>query len=174
MCGNGAIATPLREAGHLVVASDIVDRGCPDAASEIDFLATKEVPPGIDALVSNPPFNKAEEVIYHALYTLKVPKVIMLLRLAFLEGGNLKSYKGHCRRSVLDNGHLAKFLLFRKRLPMMYQENYVGKKNSNSGMPFMWAVWDLSHEGRPKTFERISWEPILPPPPIETYIASLN
>ena len=100
MAGAGAIVKPLRRAGHEVIASDIVDRGCPDAASGIDFLQVTAKPPRVDCIVSNPPFSKAEEIIYHALYNLEVPKVLMLLRLAFLEGGNLKSHRCHCRRAV--------------------------------------------------------------------------
>lgn len=179
-CGNGAIVLPLREAGHTVIASDLVDRGCPDSKADIDFLETSEAPSGIDAIVSNPPFAKAEQFIYHALYNLRIPKVYMLLRLAFLEGGNLNSYKGKCRRAVLDNGHLAKVLLFRKRLPMIHRENWDGKRNSNSGMPFAWFKFDLSHEG-PCQLERIAWKPAktrikldfrLAPAPIEQYISS--
>ena len=32
-CGPGAIARVLRDAGHAVVATDLVDYGCPDSAS---------------------------------------------------------------------------------------------------------------------------------------------
>jgi len=31
-CGDGAIVTPLRKAGYRVVATDLVDRGCPSSA----------------------------------------------------------------------------------------------------------------------------------------------
>lgn len=179
-CGNGAIVLPLREAGHTVIASDIVERGCPDSQAEIDFLQTKEAPFGVEAIVSNPPFAKAEQFIHHALYNLHIPKVWMLLRLAFLEGGNLNSYKGKCRRAVLDNGHLAKVLLFRKRLPMIHREGWTGKKHSNSGMPFAWVGWSLNHTG-PIVFERIAWKAPktrikldfrLSPTPIEEWIQS--
>lgn len=157
-CGNGAIALPLREAGHIVIAKDLVDRGCPNSENDIDFLQTTEAPPEIEAIVSNPPFAQAEQFIYHALYNLRIPTVWMLLRLAFLEGGNLNSYKGKCRRAVLDNGHLAKVLLFRKRLPMIHREGYTGKKNSNSGMPFAWFKFDLANQS-PCQLERISYKP---------------
>ena len=30
-CGDGAIVNVLREAGHTVYATDLVDRGCPDS-----------------------------------------------------------------------------------------------------------------------------------------------
>lgn len=156
MAGGGAIVNPLRAAGHTVVASDIVDRGCPDCASGVDFLALSKIPPGVQCITTNPPYGCAEEIIYHALYNLHVPTVYMLLRLAFQEGGNLNSYKGKCRRAILDNGHLSKVLLFRRRLPMLHREGYEGKKLSNSGMPLAWYKWDLNHQG-PWTTERIDW-----------------
>src|SRR5262249_8719958 len=37
-CGPGAIVRVLREAGHRVVATDLVDYGCPDSAGGVDFL----------------------------------------------------------------------------------------------------------------------------------------
>ena len=184
MAGNGAIVLPLREEGHIVIASDLVGRGCPDCEAGVDFLAVKEAPSSVQACISNPPYNRCEEIIYHALYSLNIPKVYMLLRWAFMEGGNLKSKKGEWRRQILDGGHLAKVLLFRKRLPMFHREGWEGKKLSNSGMPMGWFCWDLAHQGSPTTIERVDYIPerdpladsvcsmILPPTPLEAYIAS--
>jgi hypothetical protein len=76
------------------------------------------------------------------------PKVIMLLRLAFLESER--------RCSILENCGLARVHVFRKRLPMMLRHGWQGRK-ANSGMAFAWFVWDRSHRG-PMTVDRISWE----------------
>ena len=66
-CGDGALVTPLRAAGFKVIASDIVDRGCPDSHVQ-DFLApafgTKtEAQRRRVAGFTNPPFNRACEFI---------------------------------------------------------------------------------------------------------------
>ena len=78
------------------------------------------------------------------------PKVIMLLRLAFLESER--------RTPILDAGDLARVYVFRKRLPMMHRDGWEGKK-ANSGMAFAWFVWDRAHRGD-TIIKRISWEPL--------------
>lgn len=45
-CGPGAIVRVLREEGHRVYATDLVDYECPDSESRIDFLM--EQAPGIE------------------------------------------------------------------------------------------------------------------------------
>lgn len=154
-CGDGVIVDILRATGRTVYASDIVDRECPGSFVE-DFLKRNKPIPGVECCLTNPPFFLAEEFVHHALYILRIPKVIMLLRLAFLEGGNLNNNKGRCRKQVLDGGHLAQILLFRRRLPFMHRENFTGRRSSNSAMPFMWGCWDLQHNGSAQ-FKRISW-----------------
>lgn len=144
-CGPGAIARELRAAGHEVVATDLVDYQSPDQnASGRDFLMAFE--PEADCIVTNPPFKNADAFVAHAL-TL-CPRVVMLLRLAFMESER--------RRPILDSGSLARVLVYRKRLPMMHREGWEGKKG-NSAMAFAWFVWDRDHTG-PTELRRISWE----------------
>jgi hypothetical protein len=147
-CGPGAIVRVLRGAGHQVYATDLVDYSSPDQdESKWDFLSERQLPIGVQAIVTNPPFKNAGEFVAHALRL--CPKVIMLLRLAFLESEK--------RRPILDTGHLARVYVFRKRLPMMHRHGWNGPTNSNSGMAFAWFVWDREHIG-PTTLHRISWE----------------
>ena len=47
-CGPGAIVGVLRAAGHRVIATDVVDYGCPDAAGGVDFLAQSCAPEGAE------------------------------------------------------------------------------------------------------------------------------
>lgn len=145
-CGPGAIVRVLREAGHKIYATDLVDYGCDDSESRVDFLMEQSAPTYIGAIVTNPPYKLANEFVAHAL-TL-APKVIMLLRLAFLESER--------RRSILDSGQLARVHLFRKRLPMMHRGGWQGNQ-SGSSIPFAWFVWDRAHKG-PTELHRLSWE----------------
>jgi len=146
-CGPGRIVNVLRSYGHMVYATDLVDYKCPDSESRVDFLM--ECPPSfaIGAIVTNPPFKLADQFVAHAL-RLGIPKVIMLLRLAFLESER--------RSDILDNGLLARVYVFRKRLPMMHRNGWTGRL-STSGMAFAWFVWELGQQG-PATIHRISWE----------------
>jgi hypothetical protein len=143
--GRGAIVNVLRDAGHRVLASHLIDYGDPTHFPRRDFLL-EPLPPGCAAIVTNPPFKLAEEFIAHALDL--CPRVVMLLRLAFLESER--------RCHILEERGLARVHVFRKRLPMMHRDGWEGRK-ANSGMAFAWFVWDRGHVG-PATIGRISWD----------------
>lgn len=149
-CGPGSIVGSLRKAGHRVYATDLVDYGCPESTAGADFLMERYPDFYVGAIVTNPPFKLANEFVAHALM-LGIPKVVMLLRLAFIESER--------RRSILDNGTLARVYVFRNRLPMMHRAGrgtQVAKTNS-SAMAFAWFVWEVGHTG-PTELHRISWE----------------
>lgn len=145
-CGPGAIVRSLRQRGHTVWATDLVDYGCPDSEAGVDFLMERQARIDVEAIVTNPPFKLAGEFVEHALAL--CPRVVMLLRLAFLESDR--------RTPILDNGKLARVHVFRKRLPMMHRKAWEGPK-ANSGMAFAWFVWDRFHRG-PTELRRLSWE----------------
>lgn len=146
-CGPGNIAEGLRQAGHRVTATDLVEYHDPrQDLSQVDFLMESRAPDGVEGIVTNPPFKLAGEFVEHALRL--VPVTIMLLRLAFLESER--------RSPILDNGELEAVYVFRKRLPMMHRDGWEGRKAS-SGMAFAWFVWNRNHTG-PATLHRISWE----------------
>ena len=73
----------LRQAGHDVTATDLVNWGCPNSTSQIDFLLERRAPDGVESIVTNPPFKNAPAFVEHALNL--APQVAMLLRLGFLE-----------------------------------------------------------------------------------------
>lgn len=148
-CGPGAIVNVLRAAGHTVLGSDLVDYGNPTCFHGRDFLFERKAPEKCEGIVTNPPFKLAGEFVAHALEL--CPKVVMLLRLAFLESER--------RTPILDAGHLARVHVFKNRLPMMHRSGrgtQVAKTNS-SAMAFAWFVWDREHSG-PTELRRISWE----------------
>ena len=147
-CGPGAIVRVLKEAGHRVYATDLVDYASPDQdAARIDFLLEQQAPDfHIGAIITNPPYKLAGQFVRHALPL--CPRVIMLLRLAFLESDR--------RSSILDGGQLARVHVFRNRLPMMHREGWDGPRASSS-IAFAWFVWDRLHSG-PTELHRISWE----------------
>jgi hypothetical protein len=148
--GRGAVVAVLREHGHNVVASDIADHGgppfTPPSYLNRDFLAERVAPAGTECILTNPPYKLAADFVRHALKL--CPRVIFLLRLAFLESTS--------RSDILDGGKLARIYVFRNRLPMMHRDNWQGPKASNA-IPFMWAVWDAAHHGAAE-LHRISWE----------------
>jgi hypothetical protein len=107
--GRGAIVNVLRAHGHEVIASDIADYGDPTHFAGRDFLVETKLPRGVEMILTNPPYQIVEKFIAHALDL--CPRVIMLLRLAFLESER--------RCAILENRGLARVHVFRKRLPMI-------------------------------------------------------
>lgn len=79
-CGDGAMAKVLAAHGYEVAASDLYDRGYGGAGT--NFLTADR---RVANIVTNPPYNSAEQFIDAALRQ-ATGKVAMLLRLAFLEG----------------------------------------------------------------------------------------
>ena len=143
--GRGAIVNVLRYRGHEVIATDIHDYGFA-LHFVADFLTQTKAPVGCDAIITNPPYQIATEFTRHALNL--VPRVYMLLRLAF--------YESIRRTDVLEQRGLARVHVFRKRLPMMHRHNWTGPRAS-SAIPFAWFVWDRDYPG-PAVIDRISWE----------------
>jgi len=137
-CGTGNIVGVLRDAGHHVYATDLHDWGCPDSRSGVDFLREICAPLGTITIVTNPPFKIAQKFVAHALDL--CPRVIVLLRLAFLETQR--------RGPLFDRGVLARVHVFRNRLPMMHRHNCTGRRAS-SGIAFAWFVFDHNHRGPP-------------------------
>lgn len=145
-CGPGAITRVLRTSGRVVYATDLVDYDSPDQdEAGWDFLMEQQVPIGVQAIVTNPPYKLATEFIRHGLKL--CPKVIMLLRLSFLESTG--------RSDIIDGGKLARVHLFRNRLPMMHRMGWEGPKTTST-VPYAWFVFDENHQGV-TTLHRLTW-----------------
>ena len=141
--GRGVIAHVLRDAGHVVITSDLIDYGNLDFVR--DFLSEFKMLAGCEAICTNPPYQHANKFVEHAIEL--APKVYMLLRLASLE-----SIK---RTAILEHRGLARVHVFRNRLPMLHRDGWTGPRAS-SAICFAWYVWDRNHVG-PATIDRISW-----------------
>jgi hypothetical protein len=133
----------LRDAGHVVVAKDIVARDFP-LDSVADFFDA-DAPLGCEAIVTNPPYRLAARMVSGALHL--VPCVYFLLRLAFLESER--------RSPILDDGTLARVHVFHRRF-MMHRDGWTGPRAS-SQIALAWFCWDRDHTG-PATVDRISWD----------------
>jgi hypothetical protein len=132
---RGAVCNVLRDRGHAVIASDLVDYGF-QLHFVPDFLATTKVPTGTEAILTNPPFKIIGPFIAHALDL--CPRVIMLARLAFLQAD--------CWTEILEHRGLARAHVFRGRLQTMHRYGWTGKR-STSAISFARFVWDRNHRG---------------------------
>lgn len=130
-CGAGHIAKVLTENGHNVVASDLVYRGY--GLAPIDFLQAKEIPDTFD-IITNPPFNLAEEFIRKAFDLLgKHRKAAMLLPLRYLEGKK--------RRDLFDQIPPRRVWVSSSRICCARNGEFETSKQSNA-MAFAWFVWE--------------------------------
>jgi hypothetical protein len=140
-CAGRNAVRVLRDHGHIVIASDVVDYGDLDFVR--DFLAEPKMLAGCEAICTNPPYQYANEFVRHALDL--APEVYMLLRLAFLESAK--------RTDILERRGLRAVHVFRKRLPMMHRDGWAGPRAS-SAIAFAWFCFSRGHNG-PTTIDRI-------------------
>jgi hypothetical protein len=124
-CGDGAMAEVLTEAGYVVEASDIIDRGYGSICDFMDIKGPR------DNIITNPPFKIAAKLLDHALNIAK-KKVCFLLRTAFLESQTryFTFYKDRPPSNVL---------VFSERLSM-YPKGYTVRGGGTTS--YSWFVWD--------------------------------
>ncbi|MBB2203924.1 hypothetical protein [Gluconacetobacter takamatsuzukensis] len=130
-CGNGAMSEVLTKTKNQVISSDLYDRGYGEAG--IDFLSSSRRASNI---VTNPPFNSAEGFVEAGLQAAD-RKLALLLRLAFLEGGNRQ-------RTIFSKVPPARVWVFSERITF-YPE---GAEQKGSGTTaYAWFVWDKNSAG---------------------------
>lgn len=156
-CGNGAITVPLRNRGFSVVATDLHEWGCPASVSGIDFLsdaaqsvaAQMAVDHGNYGIVTNPPFNRAEEFVEAGIRL--SPYVAVLCRLAFLESEG--------RMNWFPQVGLSRVHIIGERLPMMHRYKHEGPKLDKGAMAFCWFIFERSKRRKHQVPLRwISWK----------------
>ena len=138
-CGDGAMAEVLRTTGNDVVATDLYDRGYGEA--NIDFLTTDRVSENI---ITNPPYNSAEGFVRAGL-SKSTRKFALLLRLAFLEGGNRQ-------RTIFSVTPPTRVWVFSERITF-YPAGAV--RGGSGTTAYAWFVWE--HGTEPKS--ELRWIP---------------
>lgn len=127
-CGDGAIARVLKAGGYDVVGSDLHDRGY--GMKHVDFLAEKRL--WAPAIVTNPPFNLADEFALHAL-GLGAEYVALFQRLSWLEGA-----KRH--RKLWGPHPPSRVWVFSSR-QTLWRGDDPNPRGSGGAMAFAWFVW---------------------------------
>jgi hypothetical protein len=125
-CGDGSMSRVLAETGQPIRSTDLYDRGY--GTPGVDFLAVQSE---ADNIVTNPPFNSAEGFVVSGLRQAKY-KLALLLRLAFLEGGN----RG---KTIFTNSPPSRVWVFSERITFYPS----GAEPKGSGTTaYAWFVWD--------------------------------
>lgn len=149
-CGEGHLAKRLRDLGHSVVATDIVNRGFGEMW--MDFLFFNNLPycfQGKDdvCILTNPPYKYATEFVEHGLQILPTGQpCIMLLKTTALEGKSRyeKLYRNGCLEAVYQ---------FTERLLCAKNGDFEAmKKGGGSAVSYAWFVFRLGCEQPPKLY----------------------
>jgi hypothetical protein len=125
-CGDGSMSAVLEQTGRNVISSDLYNRGYGEA--DHDFLESWRKAPNI---VTNPPFNAAEGFVETGLEKAS-QKFALLLRLAFLEGGNRQ-------RTIFSKAPPSRVWVFSERITF-YPSGAVQKGSGTTA--YAWFVWD--------------------------------
>lgn len=142
-CGEGHMAVALAEYFDRVMASDIFDYGYGHVA---DFLDGAIWQPR-EWIITNPPFNRAEEFVSHAL-TIAERGVAMLVRTQFLEG------QGRFR-DLFSRRPPQAIAQFVERVPM-HKGRWDPK--GKTATAYCWVVW-LRHPPHDWKHTRFLWIP---------------
>src|SRR6185437_3278917 len=119
---------------------DLFDRGYGEVG--MDFLKSNRV---VDNIVTNPPYNSAEGFVEAGLRQATY-KLCLLLRLAFLEGGNRQ-------RTIFANNPPARVWVFSERITF-YPAGAVVRGSGTTA--YAWFVWDKSSTGATE----LKWLPL--------------
>jgi len=146
--GDGAISTLLQRAGYDVTTFDVKDYGLP-GCQIVDYF--KLPPPGIDGVVTNPPYKQAQRFLEKALAD-GARYVALLLRTNFL-------FEAAGRSELLDHRHPpTRVWSADLRLPMMHRAGWTGKR-APSNTAHSWIIWDQRANAR-EPLRRFNWREI--------------
>lgn len=128
-CGSGKMARALSEGRHFVVRHTDIDSGT-------DFLVENSRC-GADAIITNPPYDKAAEFIEHALNLTACDGVVaMLLRTDFDHAKTRKAL-------FADHSAFAKKIVLTKRIV------WFEPAKASPSFNHAWFIWDWKHKGPP-------------------------
>lgn len=144
-CGAGHLSKRLEELGHVVYSSDLYDRGYGETG--IDFFTVNKMPENCNCILTNPPYNKAMEVILHALDILPEDgQCIMLVKTTFLEGKK--------RFKELFSNHPPKYMFqFVERLICAKNGDFEYMNKVGSAVSYCWMVFTKNN----KELTQIDW-----------------
>jgi hypothetical protein len=123
-CGDGALSKVLQAAGAVVLSTDLVDRGYGRGGQ--DFLKVTKLPAADADIITNPPFDLAEEFIRHAVLTLRPPRLFLLLKATYWHAERRLRLWDDCRPSWV--------------CPLTFRLDFTGAGSPT--MELAWFVWE--------------------------------
>ena len=139
-CGEGHMSEVFKRNGYQVYSTD--SRETKYVEHVIDFLDFHAAPIGTQSIVTNPPFNMAEEFINHAI-GLDVPVVAMLLK---------SQYWHSQKRAALFEKYPPAYVM-----ALTWRPDFCF--GDRGGAPTMECIWTVWIEGETDTRYRILRKP---------------
>jgi hypothetical protein len=143
--GTGKMVDVFREWGAGWLATDVVPMS--DGIDALNFLTTETLPsavygPSISSIITNPPYESAQEFCEHALRLMEPCDglVAMLLRTDFDHAKG----RTHLFR---DNPAFAKKVVLMKRIAWFVEAD--GRPKASPSFNHAWYIWDWKHSGPP-------------------------
>ena len=132
--GGGHLATVLKDKGHVVRCSDIIDRGY-ENTKIIDFLQFNGK--WSYDIITNPPYSKAIPFLYKGMQIMERGSLFaMLLKVQFLEGG---------KRGILFEDYKPKSVyVFCDRVECAKNGEFLG----GSAVAYAWYIWQKGFNGQ--------------------------
>lgn len=136
-CGEGHLSKVLEKHGYNVFSTDLINRGFGQGG--IDFLESDMAFDG--DIITNPPYKYAIEFVEHAIETVTDGhKVVMLLRLQFLEGKS--------RRELFDRYPPKVLYISTGRINCCKNGNFSKEqRKNNSAQAYAWFIWEKQYKG---------------------------
>lgn len=134
-CGEGNLSEVLKEHGHNVYSTDLIDRGYPDDV--FDFLTTDNK--WFGDIITNPPFKYTTEFVLKSLESVDMgKKVAMFLKINYLSG------KARYRE-IYSKVPPYRVYVFTGRTSCSKNNRPEGFKNG--AMDFVWMIWEKGKIG---------------------------
>lgn len=134
-CGEGNLSEVLKEHGHNVFSTDLIDRGYQDEL--LDFLTSVRKFNG--DIITNPPFKYTTEFIIRSLAAIpEGNKVAMFLKINYLSGQ--KRYE-----QIFSKYPPYRVYVFTTRLACSKNNKPEGFKGG--AMDYVWMIWEKGKLG---------------------------
>lgn len=137
-CGTGHLSEKLKARGYSVWSTDLINRGYGD--DNFDFLTYSK--PWHGDIITNPPYKYAKEFIEHALELVdEGDRVVMFLKLTFLEGKN--------RKALFVNNPPKTIYVSSSRIPCAKNGDFDNlKAGGGSAVAYGWYVFEKGFTGK--------------------------
>ena len=141
-CGKGHLSEVLKNRGHIVYSTDLIDRGY--GVGGVDFLQTTSQFDG--DIITNPPYKYAQQFVEHALELIPDGKrVAMFLKLTFLESKN--------RKEMFEKYPPEYVYVSASRLQCALGGEFEKYKQTGTAVAYGWFIWRKGFTGEP----RVRW-----------------